>query len=218
MGTWYSLYPFDEEKFTETVVPSLKRGLADRPDLFDLYKQTRLDHHTNLTTDIIASVASSLDAEFKSYPGYDPFSNDLSTFEKENPWYYEWSALFELVVFHECAYYKPELYCGKFGINSRFTDTSQGSVAYGILGDIANETIHTYYTIGIVNWITNEDVKLLLIDFDNLKRRNNPGDDSEHELYDEDFYNLLLLADKHSLGLLYGADLKEYTIFERQLN
>jgi len=213
MGTWHSIHPFDEDKFYETVVPSLRNGLVDNANLFNRYRKTCLEGRTILTPALIATISSRFDPEFKQYEGYNALTTDKMAFEQTNPWFYEWASLFEFVVFSECAWYKPEYYSGKFGIEAMFGNTVKNSLAASVLRQLSIETLFTYHGMGIINWISNQDVKLLLTDFQHIS----PGNEYEKGTTD-DFYEFLSLVDKHHLGLVYGADLKGYTTLERSLS
>ena len=163
MGTWHSIHPFDEEKFYETVVPSLQSGLIDHARLFKQYQKTCLEGKTMLTPGLITSISSKFDSEFKQYKGYNALTTDTLAFEKANPWFYEWASLFEFVVFSECAYYKPEYYSGTYGIEAMFGNTAKDSVAASVLHQLSIKTIFMYHGMGIINWISNQGPVGILI-------------------------------------------------------
>ncbi|MDJ1479322.1 hypothetical protein QNI16_02425 [Cytophagaceae bacterium YF14B1] len=217
MGLFYTLHPFDSDKFYREIVPSLKKGLTDRPDLFEGYKRTCINEKTELTPDLIASIASQFDTEFKSYPGYNAYSTDVFTFRDERDWIEEWSSLFQFIIFQECAFYEPEFTFGKSGIALMYDNTPANSVAKDIFTTIERATIFSCYSIGIVNWIKNEDVKLLLLDAKSIRLANRYKEEFP-DLYDYNFDRFLTLVDRHSLGLVYGVDLLDYRVPGRTLS
>lgn len=218
MGYWCTLHLFDDKKFYQEVVPSLR---GERDDLSNECLEFLNYHVTGgimhlppedinklvgLTIQKIISISNSLDKTFKINFEYEKLKdyNTQRLFLNDLDGYYDFCKFFEYYVFKTCSDFFPHIPLGKGGISRNF-DLNIKTLSYSIISELDswNEFL-CGDGMGITNWITNEDVQYLFLDKENLH-----FNDNERA---QGFLTLLDIAHQYGLGFIIGVDMREYRL------
>jgi hypothetical protein len=215
MGHWRTLHLFDDKKFYKEVVPQLKGETGDLTEPYrEFLKHYSIGGISHLSAEKInslveqniqriVSISSSLDETFKIHDEY----NKMTTYDSQNQFlsnlggHYEFCTFLEYYVFKTCADFNPHLGLGKGGVSRNFNIQTK-TLSYSIIEELDDwNDFLSQDSMGITNWITNEDVQLLFLDKENLHFEDN-------ELA-KSFLKLLDVAHKNKLGFIMGVDMRE---------
>lgn len=211
MGDWHTVHLFNDKIFYNEIVPLLK---GDKGDLFPYYLQfltTCLGGKSEISMEEMISVSNQLENDFRIFPPFQKYLNNVTSFYSEYKWSFQFSRFFEYVVFTDCADYWPYFISGRTGIEHLLPDmplSSAGHRALGILGEMNYSTVFSAEGMGITGWISSEDVKVLLSDIEN-SLQSVPQDDMEVLEY---FMNFLRIAAKLDLGMISGVNVDDGTL------
>lgn len=215
MGHWRTLHLFDDKKFYKEVVPQLKGETGDLTEPYrEFLKHYSIGGISHLSAEKmnslveqniqrIVSISSSLDETFKIHEEY----NKMTNYDSQNQFlsnlggHYEFCTFLEYYVFKTCAYFNPHLGLGKGGVSRNFNIQTK-TLSYSIIEELDDwNDFLSQDSMGITNWITNEDIQLLFLDKENLHFEDN-------ELA-KSFLKLLDVAHKNKLGFIMGVDMRE---------
>ncbi|WP_316634386.1 hypothetical protein [uncultured Flavobacterium sp.] len=215
MGYWRTIHLFDDKKFYKEVVSELK---GETGDLTEPCREFLKHYLTGGTSHLsvekinslveqniqrIVSISSSLDETFKIHDEFHKMTNydSQNHFLSNLDGHYEFCKFLEYYLFRTCADFNPHLGLGKGGVSRNFNIHIK-TLSYNIIEELDNwNDFLSQDSMGITNWITNEDVELLFLDKENLHFENN-------ELAKK-FLTLLDVAHKNKLGFIMGADMRE---------
>lgn len=225
MGDWNTLHFFSDKHFYEKVVPDL----TGKGNLLKKYFDSKLGNyllfHNSDNDKRITSVleyCQFFDEDFKTHKllyeietrkkkpdeEYQTFMQkmlkDTDEFYKQNGTAADdLATVLTLIMFSECAAFNPHLILGR-RIFSGNVGAKPKSVAEAIISQIDNSpcgSTHSYGS-GIMNWITNEDLKLLWLDRSNLVPTNSKE-------YFNDFLKFIEIAIENDFGVVSGTNMRE---------
>lgn len=215
MGYWCTLHLFDDKKFYKEIVPTLKGETGDlTADCQEFLKshvtgstsrlsKQELEKLVNETIKNIVSISNSFDKNFKINSEYQKIENyDAKlAFLNSSDKHYDFCKFFEYYIFKTCVDFFPHLPLGKGGVSRNF-EISAEALSDSITGELDNwNDFFCFYTTGITNWISHEDVQYLYLDKDNLKH-----DDNERA---KAFLSLLEIAHSNELSFITGVDMRD---------
>jgi len=215
MGYWRTLHLFDDKKFYKEVVPELKGEIGDltQPCLeFLKYYTTggishlsteKLNSLVEQNIQRIISISNSLDETFKIHHEFHKITNydSQNLFLSSLDGHYEFCKFLEYYLFKTCADFNPHLGLGKGGISRNFNIHIK-TLSYNIIEELDDwNDFLSQDSMGITNWITNEDIQLLFLDKENLHFEDND--------LAKAFLTLLDIAHKNKLGFIMGVDMRE---------
>jgi hypothetical protein len=232
MGDWNTLHLFDSKKFYKDIVPDLKgEGKlfhiyfnSELGKLLYLYRdgkipnlELRIDNMIKFCRDLLDDFKRNkvlYDIETrqrKPNEGHSIYiqikNQNRNDFEKEFGNVIEdLSRILPLIIFSECAMFNPHLILGR-RIFSGCVQSKKESLAEICCAKIEHIEVGSAFCTfgsGIMNWLTYEDVNLLMLDRHNLSPQ-----DKESEKYFSDFMAFLKIADDNGLGLLSGMNMNE---------
>ena len=231
MSDWKTLHFFDSEKYNDEVVPKVKGFRLNYSDFFDSDLAKYVRRNTSILE--LQSFIDGLTEDLKKHKVLDeiekrtkkrnqPYQEfvrqrlrDGEKFSKLYESQYEtYSSLITFIVFKECASFNPHFILGR-RIFGSFIETKTGSIAEEVCSQITQMEVcigESYSTF--TNWITREEAELLLMDFSNVKPKNEDSFD-----YFKDFKVFLETAVDNSLGLIAGQNMHEglITLIEKPL-
>lgn len=231
MGDWNTLHHFDDKKFYSIIVPDLKSNGQLLGKYFNSEFGKYVAYANDKNTERIAEIVTLnqfLDKDFKHHKtlfdiqnrkkgineDYSEFikkrSQDEENFQKANGHIIEdINLILTLIIFSECAAFNPHLILGRSIFTGNVSAKSK-SVAEEIIYNFTNNEIGSIFysscsnCTGFINWITNEDLRLLWLDKENLQ----PADNSS-EKYFSDFYKFIEIAVENELGVIAGTNMNE---------
>lgn len=211
MGDWHAVHLFNDKIFYNETVPLLKGDKGDLLPYYQKFLTTCLGGVSEISMEEMISVFNQLENDFRIFPPFQKhIHTDLRAFYSEYKWSYAFSAFFEQVVFTDCADFLPYFISGKTGLSHLLPDMPLSSAGHRILsliGEMNYSTVFSAEGSGITGWISSEDVKLLLSDFENaLQSGAVPEDDIEVLGY---FNNFLRIAARLDLGMIAGVNMRE---------
>lgn len=215
MGYWCSLHLFDDNKFYSEVVPQLKGEIGDLTEAVREFlkyyfvggishlSDEKLNALIEQNIQWIVSISTSLDETFKIHNEF----HKITDYKSQNHYlgnldgHYEFCRFLEFYLFKTCADYNPHVGLGKGGVSRNFNIQIK-TLSCDIIGELEDENAFlSQDRMGIVNWITHEDVELLFLDKENLRFKDNERAES--------FLELLDIAYKNKLGFIMGIDMRE---------
>ena len=228
MSDWNTLHLFDSKRFYKKIAPELKNNgqLIETYIKSKLYwYTTRVDQFEEELLQKIKNFTTNFDHSFRVHlelyeletqkkkvdEKYDSFiqqkQENIRNFEKKySDEIYYYSCLLPLIMFSECAQFNPHLILGR-RIFDRNISTKENSIADECCAKITDTEIGGLGNndIGrIINWLTDEEVKLLWLDMENVYPR-----DKESEQYFNDFKGFLKIAVQNELGLISSHNVNE---------
>lgn len=218
MGYWCTLHLFDDKKFYEKVVPTLKGDIGDLNSICLGFLKSHIpggiEHLSKQesirlvaqTIKTIHSISNAMDITFKIHEEFQKIQdyNTRRQFLNDLDGYYDFCKFVEYYLFMTCTDFYPHLPLGKGGLAGNFELTGN-NLSDSILEklDYWNEFL-CGDGMGITNWISNEDVHLLYLDKENLHFTNNERAES--------FLTLLDIANENNLGFVVGVDMREHIL------
>jgi hypothetical protein len=231
MGDWNTLHYFDDKKFYSEIVPDLKSNgqLLQKyfNSEFGRYLAYANDKNAERIAEIIRFIRF-LDKDFKHHKTlfeiqnrkkrideeYSKFiekrNQDENDFHKVNGHIIEdINLILTLIIFSECAAFNPHLILGRSIFTGNVT-AKLNSVAEEVICNFTNNELGSiFYSSasncnGFINWVTNDDLRLLWLDKENLK----PADNGS-EKYFSDFYKFIEIAVENELGVIAGTNMNE---------
>lgn len=218
MGYWCTLHLFDDKKFYKEVVPILKGETGDlTADCLEFLKfhvvggishlsQQEVSNLVEQTIEKIISISNSLDSTFKINSEYQKIKNydNQITFLNNLEGLYDFNKFFEYYIFKTCADFFPHLTLGKGGVSRNFKIPIK-TLSETIIGELDDwNYFFCYDTMGIKNWITNEDLKYIYLDKEHLHYNDNERAEA--------FLSLLEIAHNNELGFIIGVDMSEHRL------
>jgi hypothetical protein len=200
MGRLVQLFPFDNKKFYQKIVPELRKGLKSEflCNEFLEYKKTLFNFDGLPNIDIIDNFTKISDVEFKYHSDSIHYQNMFSI-----PWYEETERFFEFIIGNQCLDLTHFYSIGTYYPDIFFDKTQRNSIAFDVINKLAdNKIFWKHYDGGICGWISNEDVELLLWDLPSLKINE---DLTFKEL--DNFIQFLNILKSSNKGILCGVDL-----------
>jgi len=176
MGDWNTLHVFDDKKFYQVVVPILKgegKPLEFYLDTdFGKYTLRDIKQSKNSIIDSIIKTAHQFDDKFKFFLGFpqpEPAPIYYRNFYNKNSWFHEFNSICEYIVFSECAFFNPHFKLGK-NLFYSFIKAKPNTASQDFQNQIGmmNDSIFGIEGDGIKNWITNDELSLYILDFENL--------------------------------------------------
>ncbi|WP_158978988.1 hypothetical protein [Cellulophaga sp. L1A9] len=232
MSDWNTIYLFDVDKFYKKIVPQL---IEDKGYIIDFinskpysnwYSEKITDNEIDSTIDFFQSLTTDfksnkvlleiLKSEKKEYQLYADFNSIKNSRIKD---FYEVNGkIIEVInqflpylIYEECVYREPHLSIGRSILTSKIVIKSN-SLIEEIMMSIYKEEIgstHRLFGSGIMNWLTLEQVNILLLDVDNLKAKTSDSED-----YKNDFIKILSLTYEQKLGIITLSNLQENLLDE----
>ncbi|MCV9932503.1 hypothetical protein OIU80_09425 [Flavobacterium sp. LS1R47] len=215
MGYWRTLHLFDDKKFYKEVVPELKGEIGDlTQSCLEFLKYYTTGGISHLSTEKlnslveqniqrIISISNSLDETFKIHHEFHKITNydSQNLFLSSLDGHYEFCKFLEYYLFKTCADFNPHLGLGKGGISRNFNIHIK-TLSYNIIEELDDwNDFLSQDSMGITNWITNEDIQFLFLDKENLHFEDND--------LAKAFLTLLDIAHKNKLGFIMGVDMRE---------
>lgn len=178
MGAWITLHVFDPKKFQKELVPRLKGQKENLEVDYQRYLLTCLNHQSNLDIGQIIEISRQFDDTLSHFLGYQGKTNSEEFWDFFG-WHYEYTRFFTLMLFTYCADLYPYFRTGKHGIVLRMSYRQSQSLAQNILEKLYDYRQFSPHYSGISGWLSQEELELLLLDFDNVYN------DDEFEMRDE---------------------------------
>ena len=215
MGYWRTLHLFDDKKFYKEVVPELKGETGDlTQSCLEFLKYYTVGGISHLSSEKlnslveqniqrIISISNSLDETFKIHHEFHKITNydSQNLFLSSLDGHYEFCKFLEYYLFKTCADFNPHLGLGKGGVSRNFNIHIK-TLSYNIIEELDDwNCFLSQDSMGITNWITNEDIQLLFLDKENLHFEDND--------LAKAFLTLLDVAHKNKLGFIMGVDMRE---------
>ncbi|GAB2616214.1 hypothetical protein GCM10027035_10770 [Emticicia sediminis] len=204
MGVAVQLFPFDNIKFYQKIVPELRRGLKSTflRSEFLAYQKTYFYFESPPDINILNNFDKVYDVEFKYHLDSINIQNKFSL-----SWYEETVRFFEYLVGHHCLDSTLFYSIGRYNPDLYFDKTIEKSIASHVIKKLSDWKLFWTHNGGGWNegfrgWVTNEDVELLLLDLPSLKINDNM---SLKEF--DDFIQFLKILKSSNKGILCGADL-----------
>ncbi|MBO0593994.1 hypothetical protein I2486_21550 [Cellulophaga sp. E16_2] len=213
MGYWCTLHLFNEEKFYSETVLELKGQVGNLLPSYKEFLRTNvtggINHLTIKEIDELAlsqlekiyKISNSFNETFKNYPAFHSLKNwDLElNFLGSLEGHYEFCKFFEYYIFEKCSDFYPHIPLGKGGVTRNF-DLKPNTYSNNIIGALDSWN-HFFLQdmFGITNWISNEDIELLILDKQNLV--------FEENIIAEATIRFIEIANQNKLRLLAGVDL-----------
>lgn len=225
MSDWNTLHLFNDKLFYSEVVPDFKGEGTLLKHYFDsqlgkyiLWNNSRSDERI----DKILSYCKFLDADFKVHETLHEIQSrkknineDYSTFtnrqsEAQDDFFRSNADVIDdiqnillLIVFSECAAFNPHLILGR-RIFIGNVSAKPRSIAEEVIAMFTNSEFGYTNQMGIINWVRSEDLKLLLLDRNNLY----PSRD-ESEGYFSEFIKFMEIAVANNLGVISISNVNE---------
>lgn len=227
MSDWNTLHFFDDKTFYAKVVPDL----LGKGELLKKHFESKLGNsilwgnsNSDRRIEAILKFCHSFDKDFKIHkdlyaivarkkkPGEQyldalhAMHHDAEKFKKQNYKVIDdLTEILPLLVFSECAGFNPHLILGRRIFTGR-VNAKPKSVAEEIIIRITNQEHGSVYPYnsGIINWITNEDLRLLWMDKDSLFPT-----DADSEGYLQEFLTFIEIALDNNFGVISGSNMKE---------
>ena len=204
MGVSVQLFPFDNIKFYQKIVPELRKGLKSdflRRE-FLTYQKSYSFFESPPNIDILDNFDKISDAEFKYHLDSINIQNKFSI-----SWYEETARFFEFLIGHQCLDSSLFYSIGRYYPDLFFDKTLQKSIASDVIRKLSDRKVFWTHNgggwnEGIRAWVSNEDVELLLLDLPSLKINETL---TSKEL--DDFILFLKILKSSNKGILCGADL-----------
>lgn len=218
MGAWNTLHLFDSKKFYNIIVPDLMGDGRILQHYFNsnLGRFILWDNVTNKEIRInnILKLCKEFASDFKVHPLYKSLA-DQDTFLKMHIEAIEdLNRIIQLIVFSECALFTP---CFKLGkrLLAYFVDFNKmnaKTIASECLDSIRfseSGSLHSSIGNGIVNWLTDDEVKYLLDDYSNII----PQEAEDYsDIYISELRSFLQIASENSLGVISMVNIDETTL------
>lgn len=219
MGHWQTIHLFDYKKFRKNGIHNLMKNKEEF--------KTNCQRFLELTPYIedgkslsIKEKLEKLDSLYIKFNGIlEEFDTDLSIKklkgnedESKRKDYitsiydYNFARFIIFLIFSNYADYFPFTVGGKNGIQNKFEPNK--SLAFELLIKLDTGLGQNYFSIehhGIVGWLTEEEITLLNMDFDNLS--------SKKDSYIDGFLNLIKIANKENFGIILGVDMPDDRIY-----
>jgi hypothetical protein len=214
MGSWVTLHLFDEGKFMNDVIPSLKldtdefrENVAEYLSYFNIGGTDRLNEHQLLkliskTSTNILETASKFDLllkNFKENEQTNVVERGISEIAN-NDGYYDFAKFFEYSIFNICADFFPYIPLGKAGLfnaNKPENNSLFDSIVYTHMN---RSYMYSCDGAGIECWIPAEDTMLLYYCMEEMNIENNE--------FLKIIKGFLEVAIKNNLGIIVGRDLR----------
>ncbi|MEY4903350.1 MAG: hypothetical protein RLZZ292_1165 [Bacteroidota bacterium] len=196
MGAWHTIHLFDDTRFYSDLLPNIKNIDYDlKADFLNRFRHNNFSD--NELDDIVKHIRLHIEKINKNYDrnNFYDFEQDYGEQAKYLPkdFTYYLPRFMEFMLFSYCADFYPHLPTGKHGYSLH-----SNSVASSIF-DLLNKggIFITDDYMGIVGWITKEEVELLY--------------HSKNEFYKDNLglINLINKAFEHNLGLILGVDMRD---------
>ncbi|MEM0578306.1 hypothetical protein [Flavobacterium polysaccharolyticum] len=231
MGDWNTLHHFDDKKFYSKIVTDFRRNGQLIREYFNSDLGKYIAYGNDKNDERIAEIlkfSQHLDEDFKSHKTlyniqtrkkgtseeYSVFIKkryqDEEDFQKANGQIIEdINLILTLMIFSECAAFNPHLILGRTiftgcvsanpnsvagEIISNFTDSNLGSIFYSSRSNCT----------GLINLVTNEDLKLLWLEKGNLYSTN-----EDTKKYFTDFCKFIEIAIENNLGVISCTNINE---------
>jgi hypothetical protein len=214
MGHWTTLHLFSDKIFTEKTVTELKGETGNLREVYrdflkthtiggiNRFNEAEIREMLDKAIKTTHLQSKKFDGNFRKHIELDAIKDDEAAinFLHSTDWYYEFSRFFEYYVFYTCADFFPHLPCGKWGI--RNLDAAPNSLANELLTLLnPSRPMFACDFMGIIGWLTSENVELLFCDKDRIR--------ADNSAFLSAFLNILTIAYDNKLGLLFGCDLRE---------
>jgi hypothetical protein len=214
MGRWTTLHLFNDRIFKEKTIPELKGELGDLSNVYLNFMKSHItggisrftgEEVNELLQESIKTIhlhSKKFDENFEKNTELDAILDNeaCSEFLHKASWHYDFSRFFEYFVFQTCTDYFPHLPCGKWGI--RNLATTPNSLANELIGLLEpSRVMFTNDYMGIMGWLTSENVELLFHDRNKIN--------ANLDEFSSAFLNILTIAFDNKLGLMFGSDLRE---------
>ncbi|NML72084.1 hypothetical protein HHL23_20155 [Chryseobacterium sp. RP-3-3] len=215
MGYWITLHLFNDEAFYKRVVPTLCGHLGDlESDYLDFLKSYLIGGIQRFSNEQVSKlleqsiervieISNEFDGSFKRHNEFHKIENydEKNLFLSKYDGYDEYKRFFEYYIFKTCADFFPHIPLGKRGIFSKL-ELKPKTLSHSFMCEFDNyNDFFCSDMMGIMNWVTKEDVELLYYDKENLK--------SEYEEFLNTFLSFIDTAFENKLGLIVGVDMKE---------
>ncbi len=224
MGQWNSLHLFDEKKFREVIVPAFRQDAALLKSYFcSKTAPALIESPETLTEERIKAVmtfAAGMSDDFRNHPEIakrieqDDFSAYYHSLELN-----DLRSLLFLIVFSECAVPLPYFRLGYRLLIKNLAYSSPESQAETLIQKIqfnADRSGVFPGEEGIVNWLSANEVKKLLGDFEVVKPKPSHGIVNPLiNTYVSELKAFLSVAASHELGLVSCVDI-DFEIFAKQ--
>ncbi|MDR2951039.1 MAG: hypothetical protein LBV71_17775 [Prevotella sp.] len=218
MGDCNTLHLFDSKKFHNIIVPDLMGEGRILQHYFNscLGKSILWDNVTNRGHRIenILKLCRDFDAGFKIHSIYKHATNQDTFVNIHIQAIEDLSRIIQLIVFSECALFTPHFRLGK-RLLSYFVDFDKmdyKSVALKYLEALRfpeSGSLHAYLGNGMVNWLTDNEVKLLLANYGDII----PQETEEYAAsYISELRIFLEIAAKNDLGVVTMVNLSEIVL------
>ncbi len=199
MSDWNTLHFFNDEKFYSEIVPDLQgKGILLSKYLNSESGKYLLRHNIPERTSNMIAYCHQFDSDFKTHKTlreiesrvkspieeYQDFvtkrnqdqENFFNTYAQEIE---DLNRILPLIIFSECAIYQPyfilgrRIFTGNIGSKTgSFAEACCHNIVHSKTGSSLN-----YFGSGLTNWLTKEEVNLLLLDKDNLYSRSAESED-----------------------------------------
>ncbi len=230
MGDWRTLHLFDKTKYIDEVVPKVKNIKTYLNGFLNESHERWLNGFLKPKEEIISQtieLVSKLDEELNCHPDlirleniknnkYDNYTAYRDEFIRNNQPAIEF---FEYVIietiFSRVADFNPHFLLGKRWFEGSF-ETEENSIADELIEKIRAQNQGSILDLidgGIINWLSEEEVKLLYLDRENIKPFNN-----EYLNYVNEFKEFLKYASESNLGLISLRNPREYDLAKLQKN
>lgn len=211
MGYLRTLHLFDDQKFYNEVVPLLR---GERGDLLFEYREflklnllvgianmneAEINRIAQNDVNQITCLSGKLTANFKSHSEH-PRHEDLELFLDNLTIRDVFTNFFEYYIFKSCADFFPHVFLGKFGVRYSL-NLSRKSLADSVTRELDSTNILLNNSMGIINWLTHEDVRLLYLDKENIQVKDKEKGGN--------IMGFIEIAKENNLGLVQGLDLND---------
>jgi len=224
MGHWYTAHLFDYKAFENSGI----HDLLNDENQFKIICQIFLEQ----TPFFEDGKSLSLEEKVKKVDGlYEEYRQVLTIFRKDlslnelkgnendkikreyikSVYNYHFARFFNFLLFYKYVDYYPFVIVGKHGLLSKFE--SSDTLGFEILMKLDQGIGNNYFSIegyGIIGWLTAEETILLNMDIDKLIFKPNS--------YFAGFFNLLKIAKKENLGIIFGVDMVDDSAYRRISN
>ena len=218
MGHWKTLHLFDDKKFYDKIVPSLReKGTKWRAYYYSgdgAYQLEDRDVFSEERLDIIQSIANDLKDEFRIYPKFKKLKGAITRAKMEEE-VEDFNMLLALVVFSECALFNPYFVLGRgviakqkyYGEQTTLIDKMVTEIEFGL----ANKgNIIGLGTDTILHWMKYEDVRKMCKNYKAITSSLKGAKVSENSI--SHLFSFLNLAVKHGLGVISCMDIDGHVL------
>ncbi|MCC9064072.1 hypothetical protein [Flavobacterium piscisymbiosum] len=231
MGDWNTLHHFDDKKFYSKIVTDFKSNGELIKKYFNSEFGKYIAYGNDKNDERIAEIlrfSQDLDEDFKSHKTllnihtrkkgtseeYSIFIKkryqDEEDFQKANGQVIEdINLILTLMIFSECAAFNPHLILGRSIFTGR-VNANPNSVAGEIIFNFTDSNLGSIFyssrsnCTGLINLVTNEDLKLLWLDKENLYPTN-----EDAKKYFTDFCKFIEIAIENNLGVVSCTNMNE---------